>query len=71
MCGDTVVTQSNSCLLYLGKKLGVDLDEHFIHNHQVLDQVMDLRNATMELVYPFKGVTKVHTYLPTYLTSME
>ena len=33
--GETVVTQSNSVLIYLGKKLGIDKDEYFIHNHQV------------------------------------
>eukprot|EP00962_Isochrysis_galbana_P036726 scaffold12734_cov101-Isochrysis_galbana.AAC.3 len=33
--GDLVVTQSNSILLHLGKKLGIDKDEFFIHNHQV------------------------------------
>ena len=31
--GDLVVTQSNSVLLYLGKKLGIDKDDHWIHNH--------------------------------------
>lgn len=56
--GDTVVTQSNSCLLYLGKRLGIDQPEHFLHNHQALDQVMDLRNDTMKIVYGFAGVTK-------------
>ena len=25
--GETIVTQSNSCLLYLGKKLGIDKEE--------------------------------------------
>jgi hypothetical protein len=33
--GDRVVTQSNSILLHLGRKLGIDKDEYFIHNHQV------------------------------------
>merc|ERR1712070_521994 len=42
--GDLVVTQSNSCLLYLGKKLGIDEESLSIQNHQVLDQTMDLRN---------------------------
>ena len=48
--GETIVTQSNSCLLYLGKKLGIDKEEFFFHNHQVLDQAMDLRNDTMTIV---------------------
>jgi hypothetical protein len=33
--GDLVVTQSNSILLHLGRKLSIDKDEFFIHNHQV------------------------------------
>merc|ERR1711924_42025 len=54
--GDEVVTQSNTCLLYLGQKLGIDTPENFIHNHMVLDQVMDLRNDLMKVVYPFGNV---------------
>ena len=54
--GETVVTQSNSCLLYLGKKLGLDTEANFDRNHQALDQVMDLRNELMKHVYPFSGV---------------
>ena len=42
--GDTVVTQSNSCLVYLGQKLGIDKPECMVKNHQVLDQTMDLRS---------------------------
>ena len=57
--GDEVVTQSNTCALYIGQKLGIDKAAHFIHNHCVLDQAMDLRNSLMEFVYPHrKGVTK-------------
>merc|ERR1712194_480046 len=51
--GETVVTQSNTCLLYLGQKLAIDKPEHFIRNHAVLDQVMDLRNDLMRVIYPF------------------
>ena len=32
--GDTVVTQSNSVLLYLGRKLAIDKDADFFANHQ-------------------------------------
>jgi len=55
--GDTVVTQSNTCALYLGKKLGIDSEDFgaFIKNHTVLDQAMDLRNDLMNIVYPFAG----------------
>eukprot|EP00316_Scyphosphaera_apsteinii_P009026 CAMPEP_0119304024 /NCGR_PEP_ID=MMETSP1333-20130426/5343_1 /TAXON_ID=418940 /ORGANISM="Scyphosphaera apsteinii, Strain RCC1455" /LENGTH=243 /DNA_ID=CAMNT_0007306829 /DNA_START=47 /DNA_END=778 /DNA_ORIENTATION=- len=54
--GDTTITQSNTCLLYLGKKLGIDTEEAFFHNHAVLDQTMDLRNDLMKVVYPFGSV---------------
>jgi len=40
--GDTVVTQSNTCALYLGRSLKIDDDACFIHNHCVLDQVISL-----------------------------
>lgn len=56
--GETVVTQSNSCLLYLGKKLGIDTEANSMHNHQALDQLMDLRNGLMDVVYPFAGKVK-------------
>jgi glutathione S-transferase len=49
--GDTIVTQSNSCLVYLGKKLGIDSEALFVLNHQALDQTMDLRNDLMKIVY--------------------
>jgi len=54
--GDVVVTQFNTCALYLGKKLGIDVEANFLHNHTVLDQVMDLRNDLMKIVYP-PGIT--------------
>jgi glutathione S-transferase len=49
--GGTVITQSNSCLLHLGLKLGIDKPELLIRNHQVLDQTMDLRNDLVKIVY--------------------
>jgi len=55
-CGDDVVTQSNTCLLFIGKKLGFDQTSTEIHNHTVLDQTMDLRNDLMKIVYPFGAV---------------
>merc|ERR1719350_1435969 len=39
--GDSVVTQSMTCGLYLGKKLGIDTEEDFVYNHTVMDQTMD------------------------------
>lgn len=65
--GETVVTQSNSVLLYLGKRLGIDKEEHFFANHQVLDQTMDLRNDTMKIAYPFSGVCKTVEEFPAAL----
>lgn len=53
--GDRVVTQSNTCLLYLGRRLGIDTQDNFILNHTVLDQTMDLRNDIIKIVYPFDG----------------
>jgi len=49
--GETAITQSNSCLVYLGQKLGIDAPECMIYNHQVLDQAMDLRNDLMKIAY--------------------
>jgi len=56
--GEEVVTQSNSVLVYLGQRLGIDKAQYAVLNHQVLDQVMDLRNDTMKIAYPFSGTTK-------------
>jgi glutathione S-transferase len=49
--GDNVITQSVSCLLYLGQKLGIDKAANFIRNHQAHDQAMDLRNDLIKVVY--------------------
>jgi glutathione S-transferase len=53
--GDVVVTQSISCSLYIGRKLAIDQDADFIHNHMVLDQTMDMRNDLMTIIYPGRG----------------
>merc|ERR1740138_1330020 len=45
--GDTVVTQSNACLDYIGKKLGLMGGENEWKVQQGLCQVMDLRNAAV------------------------
>jgi len=55
---EKVITQSNTCLLYLGRLLRLDKPRDFFHNHLVLDQTMDWRNDTMKIVYPFAGVVK-------------
>ena len=62
--GETTVTQSNSVLLYIGKRLGIDKEEHFFKNHQVLDQTMDLRNDVMKIVYPFGGAVNTPEEFP-------
>lgn len=54
--GEVTVTQSNTCCLYLGKRLGIDTEPNELHNHTVLDQTMDLRNDLMGVVYPFGAV---------------
>jgi len=54
--GDEVITQSITCCLYLGKKLGLDSEASFFDNHTVLDQTMDLRNDLMKIVYPFHSI---------------
>merc|ERR1711865_5369 len=49
--GDEVITQSNSVLHYIGAKAGIDLPANSSRNHQALDQIMDLRNDLMKIVY--------------------
>merc|ERR1719265_557741 len=54
--GDTVVVQSNACMIYLGDKFklnGNDEKDKLICL-QLLDEIYDLRNTLMDLVYPFK-----------------
>jgi len=67
--GETVVAQSNTCLLYLGKKLGIDKEALFFTNHMVIDEAMDLRNELMKLVYPFAGKVTDAAQLPEKFTA--
>eukprot|EP00992_Anisonema_acinus_P013447 TRINITY_DN8740_c0_g1_i2.p1 TRINITY_DN8740_c0_g1~~TRINITY_DN8740_c0_g1_i2.p1 ORF type:complete len:254 (+),score=66.51 TRINITY_DN8740_c0_g1_i2:59-763(+) len=77
--GDVVVTQSNACLLYLGRKFGLNgkTDAEVIKNDQCLCQVMDLRNDLVGLVYSGKANydAKIDNYLSktamNHLTKME
>lgn len=63
--GDVVVTQSNTCTVYLGQRLGIDAPEDFVANHTVIDQAHDLRNNLMEVVYPQPvGHTETHGEFP-------
>eukprot|EP01088_Endostelium_zonatum_P020166 TRINITY_DN728_c4_g1_i1.p1 TRINITY_DN728_c4_g1~~TRINITY_DN728_c4_g1_i1.p1 ORF type:complete len:242 (-),score=68.35 TRINITY_DN728_c4_g1_i1:50-745(-) len=51
--GDKVITQSNSCLEYLGRKFNLNgnSEEEQLKNNQCLNQVMDMRNAAVGLFY--------------------
>jgi glutathione synthase/RimK-type ligase-like ATP-grasp enzyme len=53
-----VVTQSNACFRFVGKKLGLNGrgDDASVSNDEVLCQAMDLRDAVIGMVYPFKGI---------------
>lgn len=58
--GSDYITQTNTCLVYMGQKLGSDSKpaedlKAFTRNHTVLDQSMDLRNDLMTVVYDFSG----------------
>lgn len=59
-CGKDTVTQSNSCFTYLGRRLrmGGGGNKAQMMNDQLLNEVMDVRNAMIELVYPFKTVCR-------------
>jgi len=58
--GDVVVTQSNACLTYLGRKFGLNGkdDKELTKMEQILAEVFDLRNALMDVVYNTGGVEK-------------
>jgi glutathione S-transferase len=62
--GSEVITQSNTCALFIGQKTGIDSTENVFHNHTVLDQVMDLRNDLMKIVYPFDGKVPTKAEFP-------
>jgi len=48
-----IVTQSNACLTYLGRKFGLlgQTDKEMAYVEQCLSQIMDLRNSTVGLCY--------------------
>uniref|UniRef100_A0A6B2LGZ4 glutathione transferase n=1 Tax=Arcella intermedia TaxID=1963864 RepID=A0A6B2LGZ4_9EUKA len=73
--GDLVVTQSNACLTYLGRKFklnGKD-DAEMTRVEQVLAQVMDLRNDAVAVFYGReKDQDKyLDATVPTHLTKLE
>ena len=84
--GEVVITHSNSVLEYVGDKLGIDGfkdDGEKYANAQVLDEVYDLRNALMQVVYPFHKFTRtaeefeetcpahLSTKVPAHYTKLE
>eukprot|EP01063_Lacrimia_lanifica_P024047 TRINITY_DN32015_c0_g1_i1.p1 TRINITY_DN32015_c0_g1~~TRINITY_DN32015_c0_g1_i1.p1 ORF type:complete len:234 (+),score=87.95 TRINITY_DN32015_c0_g1_i1:50-751(+) len=52
--GDFVVTQSNACMYYLGRKFGMNgkTEAEIIDNDQMLCEVFDLRNRVVQTCYP-------------------
>ena len=52
--GDFVVTQSNACLLYLGRKFDLNgsTELEIQRNDQVMCEAFDLRNLTVRACYP-------------------
>lgn len=68
--GDILITQSNACLVYLGKKfdmLGGNFKEE-MDCHQLLCEVMDLRNQAVRFFYG-GDVTTVVQWLETMMSS--
>lgn len=58
--GDVCVCQTNAVMLYLGDRLGLNgkTTAERLQTCQLLDEVYDLRNRVIELVYPFKEVCR-------------
>lgn len=63
--GDVLVSQSNACLLYLGRKLGLvgKTEAEMSRVEQALCEITDLRNATVRLVYGDDFKDKVGDHL--------
>jgi len=51
--GDTLITQTNACLTYLGRKFGLngETEGEVTRTEQVLSQAMDLRNDCIKIFY--------------------
>eukprot|EP00008_Paramoeba_atlantica_P003081 CAMPEP_0201489716 /NCGR_PEP_ID=MMETSP0151_2-20130828/23419_1 /ASSEMBLY_ACC=CAM_ASM_000257 /TAXON_ID=200890 /ORGANISM="Paramoeba atlantica, Strain 621/1 / CCAP 1560/9" /LENGTH=237 /DNA_ID=CAMNT_0047875399 /DNA_START=37 /DNA_END=750 /DNA_ORIENTATION=+ len=56
--GETVITQSNACFLYLGRKFNLNgkNEDEIAKNDQCLCEVMDLRNDAVRLFYSPQSV---------------
>lgn len=77
--GDRVITQSNACLLYLGRRLGFDkVDEDtLVKIEQALFQIFDLRNDAVDTYYcskdefPKKKTSYNEKNIPTTYDKLE
>lgn len=60
VAGETVICQSNSCMSYLGMRLGLNGRDPVsrFNNEQLLCEIFDVRNNMIDLVYPFKKVNR-------------
>mmetsp|Transcript_143208 Transcript_143208/g.249771 ORF Transcript_143208/g.249771 Transcript_143208/m.249771 type:complete len:243 (+) Transcript_143208:72-800(+) len=58
--GDVVVTQSNACFLYLGDRFGLNgkTPAEKLKVLMMVEEIYDLRNKVIDLVYPFKGLCR-------------
>jgi len=58
--GDVVISHSNSIYMYLGDRLGLTPKEEAARllDNQALMECADIRNALMDLVYPFRNVCR-------------
>lgn len=58
--GDTVVCQTNAIIFYLGEKYGLNGKDKAasLRNLELLCEIYDVRNALIDLVYPFKQVNR-------------
>lgn len=58
--GDTCVCQTNACFLYLGDRFGLNgtTSAERLKTVQLVEEIYDLRNSVIDLVYPFKMVCR-------------
>mmetsp|Transcript_36309 Transcript_36309/g.50437 ORF Transcript_36309/g.50437 Transcript_36309/m.50437 type:complete len:229 (-) Transcript_36309:146-832(-) len=57
--GEKIICQSNACVYYLGKRLGIDGEdaETQLNIMQIMMQTSDLRDKIVHMVYPFNKVS--------------
>jgi glutathione synthase/RimK-type ligase-like ATP-grasp enzyme len=68
--GDKVVTQSNACYLFIGKKLNLNGrgDDAQVRNHEILCEAFDLRNEVIAMVYATPSVSEYKTQMKKHLS---